>query len=97
MRLLIALTILLFPVHAHAAGEVINVKVLGMVCDFCAQSIMKVIQKNDDVEKVDIDLDNELVIIHIKPGATLSDEKIEEYIHYSGYDLESIERADNAK
>ena len=62
------------------------------MCDFCAQSVLKVFEENKDVENIDINLDEGLVIISVKDGGTLTDEEIKEKIHYAGYDLEGIER-----
>ena len=76
------------------ASQIVNVTVDGMVCDFCAQSVLKVFEDNKDVENIDINLDEGLVIISVKDGGTLSDDEIKEKIHYAGYDLKGINRAE---
>jgi len=69
---------------------VINVK--GMVCDFCAQSLIKVFKKEDSVNDLTIDLDKQTVIVDTKKETHLSDEKIKELIEWSGYDFVSVQR-----
>jgi copper chaperone CopZ len=79
---------------AEAADRDVLVTVNGMVCDFCAQSLKKVFGKEDGVTGLSVDLDNQLVIIDMEDGASISDEKIAELIDWGGYDLVSIERPD---
>lgn len=76
------------------ASQIVNVSVDGMVCDFCAQSVLKVFEDSKDVENIDINLDEGLVIISVRDGGTLSDDEIKEKIHYAGYDLKGINRAE---
>ena len=77
--------------NAHA-GKIINVKVHGLVCDFCARAVTKVFGKQDAVENVHVDLDNGEIHVTLKPGADLSDEKVADLVKKSGYDLVSIGR-----
>lgn len=97
-----------FPVHAETsppgtaaemiaadpglAGRLIEVQVNGMVCDFCAQSLTKVLKKKDEVEAVSISLETKLVIITQKPGMTLSDDEVKKAVSWAGYDTARIER-----
>lgn len=79
----------------HTAGieHDVTVKVNGMVCDFCAQSLKKIFGKEDAVNGIDVDLDTQTVTIDTKDGQTLNDAKIKELIEWGGYDFVSIERA----
>lgn len=72
--------------------EDIAIKVNGMVCDFCAQSVWKVFEDYEVVNKVDVNLDTGVVTVHLKSGKTLDDHSLHEAITYAGYDLVSIER-----
>lgn len=93
---------LLLPVSVNAApaqrqaavpvGQVIHVSVNGMVCDFCAQSITKVLMKDPAVKSVDISLEKKLVTVELHPGKTLDDKTIAGAIDYAGYDLVNIHR-----
>jgi copper chaperone CopZ len=73
-------------------GRLVEVQVNGMVCDFCAQSLTKVLQKKDSVEKVDISLETKLMIITQAEGKTISDEEVTEAVTWAGYDIASIKR-----
>lgn len=76
-----------------AAGETVTASVNGLVCDFCAQSVKKVFRKEAAVSDVKVDLDAGKVVIVMKPGKTLADERIKTLIKKSGYALTGIERA----
>lgn len=80
------------PVFAKDKTDDVVVKVDGMVCDFCAQSLKKVFSKEDSVNGIVVDLDEQTVTIDTKDGQVLSDEKIKELIEWGGYDLKEIKR-----
>lgn len=95
MRRFLALFLLVFvspALAADTAHEDIVIKVNGMVCDFCAQSVFKVFEEHEEVETTEVNLDTGSVTIHLKPGQTITDEAVNEGIHYAGYDLVSVER-----
>ena len=71
-------------------------KVNGLVCDFCAQALKKVFKKEDAVDTLNVDLDAGEVIISLKPGQTLSSERVKKLIRKSGYSLVSTERKGGA-
>lgn len=74
-------------------GRTVTVKVDGMVCDFCARSLTKVLKKKDAVEDVAISLEDKTVTILLKKGSAMSDEEIEKAVQNAGYNLAGIERA----
>ena len=76
------------------AAHKIDIKVNGMVCDFCAQAVWKVFEDYDAVKKVDVNLDTGTVSVTLKDGQTLSDEALNQAIHYAGYDLVEITHHD---
>lgn len=92
MKILRILLVVLFlsPAAYAADGSSVQVKVKGMVCDFCAQSVLKVFEKNEDVETVDVDLDTQVVTIHLAPDGEISQQEIEDNIYYAGYDFVGI-------
>lgn len=77
---------------ATAAQTMVTAKVNGMVCDFCARAVTKVFGKEDAVETVHVDLDNGEIHVTLKPGAEMTDNRVETLVKKSGYDLVSIER-----
>ena len=75
------------------SGRVVQAKVNGMVCDFCAQSLTKVLMKNDAVESVDISLETQFVTIILKDGGEITDEEVDKAIYWAGYENVGITRA----
>ena len=70
------------------------VKVDGMVCDFCAQSIKKVFGKQDSVKDIFVDLDTGEIIVDLKDGQSLDDETITKLVTDSGYTINEIKHGD---
>ena len=75
-----------------ACEDTINVKVDGLVCDFCARALEKVFGKHDDVEGIKVDLDNGNVVVAMKPGQTIDDDTLTQLITDSGYNVREIEK-----
>lgn len=93
-RLLLLLTLTIFPVLAQA--EEITITVKGMVCSFCAQGIKKTFGKNENVKSIDVDLNQKLVTVETKKDLTISDKDIEQTIKDAGYEVLKIERGKGA-
>ena len=72
--------------------EILNISVKGLVCDFCARSIEKLFKKENSVEEIDVNLEKMLIIIRLKNGETLNNEKVIKLINDSGYDVQEINR-----
>ncbi len=79
-------------VEGAACEDTVNVKVNGMVCDFCARALEKVFGKRDDVSGIKVDLDNSQVTVAMKPGNAIDDATLTKLITDSGYDVRGIER-----
>jgi len=77
---------------AEECKDTINVKVNGMVCDFCARALEKVFGRRDDVAHIKVDLDNSNVIVEMKRGLNIDDAAITKLISDSGYDVKNINR-----
>ena len=79
LKLLLFLNLLLIePV-------IIDIKVRGMVCSFCAQGIKKSISKLKVVEDVKVNLKKGFVSIQVKENEKLDMKEIEQIIIDSGY------------
>jgi copper chaperone CopZ len=89
-RIILTILLCFLANPAFANHSAIDIKVNGMVCDFCAQSVWKVFQDYEQVENVDISLDEGRVTITLKDGQSLSDEELHKGIEYAGYDLVKI-------
>ena len=90
MRTLIVTIFLLFSIPVHA--ENIKINVLGMVCDFCAQSIWKVFMLDPATEHVYVDLENGIVELTTDDTKSITDETIIQYLEDAGYTVDSIIR-----
>jgi copper chaperone CopZ len=91
MRILTLIsTLLLFSSAARA--ETILASVNGMVCAFCATGIEKTLEKQPAVEKVEVDLEKQLVTVSTKEGGTLDDATITRLIEGAGYTVTGIQR-----
>lgn len=77
---------------AHAEATMMTVHVKGMVCDFCARAVNKVFGKEEAVKGVHVDLDSGEIHVSMKPGMSMTDERVEELVTKSGYSLVSVER-----
>lgn len=69
-----------------------DVKVNGLVCDFCAQAVEKVFRRRSEVADIDVDLETTQITIEFKKDKTLSDELLSKMILDSGYNVVEIKR-----
>ncbi len=97
LSFLTILTIATLSTVPAFASEVVHVKVLGLVCDFCAKTIDKVFIDTGKVESTHVDLDNAIVTINIKENQTLDDNFIKEKITDAGYTVENIHHMKESK
>ena len=72
--------------------DTINIKVNGLVCDFCARSLEKVFLKREDVAGIKVDLGKGLIAVAMKPGSTIDDATLSKLITDSGYNISAIGR-----
>ena len=84
---------LIWSVGALAAGTQYQMRVDGLACPYCAYGIEKKLNAIVGVEKIDIDLENGLVIVDVTDGVKLSDERMTELFNDAGFTYRSkIER-----
>lgn len=65
-------------------------RVDGLACPYCGYGVEKQFQKQDGVERTDIDIENGVVIVHVAPGTSFSDEQLRQIIHDAGFELGGI-------
>jgi mercuric ion binding protein len=70
---------------ALAAGTQYQMRVDGLACPYCAYGIEKKLNAIDGVEKIDIDLENGLVIVNVVEGVKLSDEQMTQLFNDAGF------------
>ncbi len=76
----------------HPPLYTITVNVNGLICDFCARAVEKILYKREGVEGVDVNLDTHIVKIDVAEGKTISDEDITKMITEAGYNVTKITR-----
>ena len=79
-------------IETASCEDTVNIKVNGLVCDFCARSLEKVFLKRGDVAEINVDLHSGSVLVTMKPGSTIDDTTITKLIKDSGYNISAIER-----
>ena len=79
------LKLLLFFNLLFLEPVIVDIKVRGMVCSFCAQGIEKNISKLKMVKNVDVNLKKGFVSIQVKDGKKLDMKEVEEIIKDAGY------------
>ncbi len=87
----IALSLSAVSAAQTSAPSTIKAEVNGMVCAFCAQGIEKKMKAMPQAREVLVNLDKRLVAVEMKPGQTVSHDKIKAAIADSGYDVVKIE------
>ena len=92
---LASLTLFTLPALAnhtegHKSIHTTTVNVNGLVCDFCARAIEKVFYKQEGVEGVIVNLDEQKVTLETDDTSTLTDEQISALITEAGYNVVSI-------
>lgn len=73
-------------------NNIVNVKVNGLVCDFCARALEKMFGRRDEVGAIDVDLDKSSVKVAMKDGKSVDDSTLKKIITDSGYNVVSINR-----
>lgn len=84
----IALASAAVPVHATT----LDIEVHGLVCAFCAQGIEKKLRKEAATEDVYVSLEQHRVLVALKDGQDLADERLRELLEDAGYKLVDIQR-----
>ena len=95
MKKILLITALMLCTISFAYAELepkVEVKVSGMVCDFCAQGLKKTFAKNKAVDKIDVSLEKGLVSIWLKNGMDITEEEIKKAIKDNGISVNSISK-----
>ncbi len=78
--------------QAGALGDSLRLNVDGMVCSLCAYGVERRLGKVDQVDQVKVNLDSGLVVVLLKPGATVSDSLLSEEVRRAGFVLRGVQR-----
>lgn len=86
------LTLLALPSLAGSGASRIEVAINGMVCSFCAQGVERKLRSLPATESVNVNLEQRLVLLTLRPGATIADEQLRSLIRNAGFDVRQIRR-----
>jgi copper chaperone CopZ len=75
-----------------ARAETIEMKVNGLVCGFCAQGVETLLRKHPATSEVIVSLENKMVVVVTRDGASFTNEELTKAINDAGYDLKVIMR-----
>ena len=79
-------TLLLFSFSSMATHEqVVEIDLSGLTCSFCVYGLKKNLERHAEVEKADISLKQNKTRIHLKQGATVTEEELKEIIKDAGF------------
>ena len=92
MKKYIALMMIAFVAStaAVADGTRYQMRVDGLACPYCAYGIEKNLKKIDGVEKIEVDLDNGLVIVDVTSGVALTDAQMVKLFTDAGFTFRSM-------
>ncbi len=76
----------------NSEGQLINIKINGMVCEFCAKSLEKVLLKRKEVSAISINLTTKDIILNMNPGQTIDDDTFKKLIKDAGNNAGDIIR-----
>ena len=84
---------------ALADGTQYQMRVDGLACPYCVYGVEKNLKKIDGVEKIEVDLNNGLVIVNVASGVTLTDAQMAKLFTDAGFTFRSmvVERLDETK
>ncbi len=75
-----------------ACSNAVNIKVNGLVCDFCARSVEKLFGAREEVAGIKVNLDVGQIDIDMKSGKSIDDQTLNKLIKDSGFDITNIKR-----
>jgi len=84
---LVLIFVLLSPgeVMAQMPGQKILIHVNGLACPFCDFGLSKALKKLKGVDNAELDLNEGLVELTLKPGQTVSKEVIKQTVEDAGF------------
>lgn len=62
----------------------------GMVCDFCAQGLLKALGKKDSVAEVEVSLEESTLTVHLKEDQQMSKEQLIKIIKDNGFTVGKV-------
>ncbi len=89
-KIALLVAVLIASTPALADNTQYQMRVDGLACPYCAYGIEKNLKKIDGVGKMEVDLNNGLVIVNVAEGVTLTDEQMSKLFTDSGFTFRSM-------
>ena len=67
-----------------------GVQVSGMVCQFCASGIERLMGREDRIESFEVSFDDSIVYVTFAEGETMSEQQLARIIRRSGYECTGV-------
>lgn len=64
----------------------------GMVCDFCAQGLLKALGKKDSVADIEVSLEDSTLTVHLHEKGALTEKELAKIIKDNGFSVSKITR-----
>lgn len=80
------------PALAGDKASSFELGVDGLSCPFCVYGIEKELASIDGVETMDVDIENGVLVVHVRPGATLDEGAARRATEDAGFTLRSFEQ-----
>jgi len=97
MKLLNILILNLIALATMVAQTPVQIKVDGMTCDFCVNSVTKKLSNAKEIENITVDLEKGLVHFNVKKGSKVDKKKYMELVEKAGYDAREIKVGNEIK
>jgi copper chaperone CopZ len=74
-------------------ADKVSIKVNGLVCDFCSRAVTKVFHQHAEVNDVNVNLDNGMVTVAMKPLKSMDNATITKLVTDAGYSVVKIDHS----
>lgn len=81
------------PQEPAAEERVIQVKILGMSCPFCAYGVEQKLKKLEGVEDLEVQLKTGLATLTMAEGADIPNEELRKVVDQAGFEAAAIVRS----
>ncbi len=89
-RIALVIMSMLWSAMTFAAGTEYRMRVDGLACPYCAYGIEKKLKAIDGVGKIDVNLNEGLVIVDVAEGTRLTEPQMKKLFQDSGFTYRSM-------
>ncbi|MCO6460180.1 MAG: cation transporter [Saprospiraceae bacterium] len=97
MKLIKVLVLNFLVFGAIYAQTPVQMKVDGMSCDFCVNSVSKKLSTAKEIENLKVDLEKGIVTFDVKKGSKVDKKKYVSLVEKAGYDAREVKVGDEIK